>query len=242
VTAKGKFKAEAIVPSLKAPDVLALISINVLKLASSKRLYIELGELDPSTSRFLVGLTAPSALIFTANGNLNITQNQIIPFNEVVLEIESQETAEIQCINVKHLQYSQNTLLTGLYTAPQIIHHLLNRNKELGSTTENIALRAQSLIDTHFVDNPTIEWLAKEIGTNTTSLKASFKKQFGITLYKYQQQLKLKLAAALLENSDLSLTGIAIECGYADSRHLNTAFSKAIGESLGNYRKKFRGA
>ncbi len=226
--------------ALRAPDAHAIVSVSVIKLASFKRLYIELGELENNTSRFLAGFSAKSAMVYTANGPIEIYHNQIVPFNEVILEIESQEAAEIHCINVKHLQYSQNTLLPGLYIVPQIMQHLLHRNKELTSPTENIALRAQSLIDAHFVDNPTIEWLAKEIGTNTTSLKESFKNQFGITLYKYQQQLKLKLAAALLENSDLSLTAIAIECGYADSRHLNTAFSKAMGESLGNYRRKFR--
>lgn len=231
---------EARASTLKAPDAHAIVSVSVIKLAPFQRLYIELGELETSTSRFLAGFSAQSAMVYSANGPIEINHNQIVPFNEVILEIESQETAEIHCIHIKHLQNSQNILLPGLYTAPQIIHHLLNRNKEITPPTENIALRAQSLIDVHFVKNPTIEWLAKEIGTNTTSLKESFKHQFGITLYKYQQQLKLKLAAALLEKSELSLTAIAIECGYADSRHLNTAFSKSMGESLGNYRRKFR--
>lgn len=241
MTAKGKFNEDEVkVARLKAPDAHAIVNVSVIKLAPSQRLYVELGELETGTSRFLVGLSAQSAIIHTPNYSIEITHNQVVPFNEVLLDIESQEAAEIHCMNVKHLLNSQTVLLPGLYAAPQLIQHLLNRNKECTHPTENIASRAQSLIDAHFVENPTIEWLAKEIGTNTTSLKESFKNQFGITLYKYQQQLKLKLAAALLKKSDLSLTAIALECGYADSRHLNTAFSKAMGESLGNYRRKFR--
>lgn len=227
---------------MKAPDAHAIISLNVIKLAPCKRAQIELGELEVDTSRFLVGLSAQSAILYTSNKTIEITHNQAFPFNEELLDIECQEAAEIHCLNVKNLLSAHKARLPVLYDAPQLIYYLLNRNSEHTQQPDNIAIRAKSLIDAHFSENPTIEWLAKEIGTNTTSLKESFKNQFGLTLYKYQQQLKLELASALLQKSKLSLTAIAIECGYADSRHLNTAFSKAFGESLGNYRKKFRSA
>jgi transcriptional regulator GlxA family with amidase domain len=50
------------------------------------------------------------------------------------------------------------------------------------------------------------------------------------TSRKCQQRLRLEYATTLLAETDLSVQGVAVRCGFRDERHLRRLFSTRFGK------------
>ena len=59
-----------------------------------------------------------------------------------------------------------------------------------------------------------------------------------MTPSEYIVQVRVRNAANLLKESDLSLTQIALECGFSDSSYFGRIFHRAMGVTPSEYRKK----
>lgn len=66
-----------------------------------------------------------------------------------------------------------------------------------------------------------------------------FKKHLNTTPSVYFQNIKMNYARNLLETTMLSATQIAVQIGFTNIAHFNTAFKKAYGNPPGQYRKKW---
>lgn len=77
--------------------------------------------------------------------------------------------------------------------------------------------------------------LSREIGMNQTHLKAGFKQLFGTTIFDYTLELKMKLAAELLQENRLSISEISDLTGYSHPNHFSTAFKRKYGVSPGSF-------
>jgi AraC-like DNA-binding protein len=72
----------------------------------------------------------------------------------------------------------------------------------------------------------TIIRLAKNIGTNETPLKYTFKKIMGTTIHKYYQDFRMKAAVDMLEQGS-AIGKVAVLAGYKHIGHFSNS-SKAI--------------
>ena len=74
----------------------------------------------------------------------------------------------------------------------------------------------------------TIEWsgsidlVAEEVGISTRQLERLFKRYFNITPHAYMKTLRLERARCLLQQTQMSVTSVAIACGFSGQ----SAFSK----------------
>lgn len=89
--------------------------------------------------------------------------------------------------------------------------------------------KAIDILDKEYILPPTITQLAHRIGTNETSLKQWFRKQFNTTVHQYIVQQRMAKAAELLSVSPSSISHIAQEVGYANHGHFAAAFKKEFG-------------
>ena len=64
-----------------------------------------------------------------------------------------------------------------------------------------------------------------------------FHTTFRITLSDYINRLRLDLAINLLENTDLTITEIALQCGYSSCSYFNKRFKEIYQISPSTYRK-----
>jgi len=62
----------------------------------------------------------------------------------------------------------------------------------------------------------------------------------GITPHKWLIGRRLEKAKALLKSTDLPLTSVAAECGFADQAHLTNVFSRQVGTPPGAYRRYWK--
>ena len=65
-------------------------------------------------------------------------------------------------------------------------------------------------------------------------------KYTGTTLGKLQEDLRMKHAARLLADSDMTVEQIAADCGYNSPNHFFSVFKKVHGITPLEYRKKHR--
>lgn len=107
---------------------------------------------------------------------------------------------------------------------------LANKNllKVNASELEKIIL-AQEILLSDLENPPSLTELAYKIGTNTNKLKKEFKAQFGVPVFKYLQNERLKKAYKLIKNEQKSIQEAAWAVGYDSLGSFSNAFEKKFG-------------
>jgi AraC-like DNA-binding protein len=96
------------------------------------------------------------------------------------------------------------------------------------SQLEKIHL-AQEILISDLENPPSLTELAHRIGTNTNKLKIEFKAQFGVPVFKYLQNERLKKAYSLIKNEQKTIQEAAWAVGYDSLGSFSNAFEKKFG-------------
>lgn len=92
-------------------------------------------------------------------------------------------------------------------------------------------VRARELIDHQPARAWTVQALAIMAGLSPSRLACCFKDEVGMTLHQYLMRARIEAARTLLVDTDLPITAIALELGYASSQHFSAAYKAATGSS-----------
>jgi AraC family transcriptional regulator len=87
-------------------------------------------------------------------------------------------------------------------------------------------------------ESHTLEDLARDAGVHPAHLAESFRRVFGTTPARYLRALRTERALALLRDHALSLSSIAIACGFADQSHLTRMVRQRTGLTPLRYRQR----
>lgn len=85
---------------------------------------------------------------------------------------------------------------------------------------------------------PKVKVLAREFGTNEHSINDRFRERYGIPIYRFYSQERLRRALLLIKESDLPLKSIAAACGYQTYSVFSKAFRKVYGRSAVSFRER----
>lgn len=91
----------------------------------------------------------------------------------------------------------------------------------------------------HLSENIKIIEIAEKFGITTAGLILKFKKNTGLSPSNYLILLRMELARKLLLQSTLSITEIAVKCGYENTFYFSNAFKKHNNMTPTFYRKTF---
>ncbi|WP_245468402.1 MULTISPECIES: helix-turn-helix domain-containing protein [unclassified Mesorhizobium] len=100
--------------------------------------------------------------------------------------------------------------------------------------------RVVGMIESLSDGGPTLADLAKELGISRFHFSRAFKQSTGMTPHAFIARRRLERSADMLRSTNLSATGIALECGFANSSHFTTAFKRAFGTNPIEFRRKCR--
>ncbi|MEM7794661.1 MAG: AraC family transcriptional regulator [Cyanobacteria bacterium P01_C01_bin.118] len=89
--------------------------------------------------------------------------------------------------------------------------------------------QAAALLRTQLNQPPSLETLARQVGTNRLTLTQGFHKLYGTTPFGYLRDCRVYQARRLLVTSELSVTQIASAVGYTSRSRFATAFRKKTG-------------
>lgn len=79
--------------------------------------------------------------------------------------------------------------------------------------------------------------LSKNLGLSPRQTERLLKEHYGKTFLQKKNESRMSAAAALLQNTDKSLTEISMELGYSSVEHFSNAFKRFFHVSPGRYRK-----
>lgn len=89
--------------------------------------------------------------------------------------------------------------------------------------------RAQEILLSDLSNPPSLTELAYQIGTNPNKLKKEFKAQFGVPVFKYLQNERLKKAHRLIKEEQKTIQETAWAVGYDSLGSFSNAFEKKFG-------------
>lgn len=110
------------------------------------------------------------------------------------------------------------------------------RSVESTKHTARGVLRAQHFLAENFVNPPSLEELAAEVGLSRSALCTGFRQILGQSVYEYVRDLRMQEALALLSEGDDSIIQIAYAVGY----NRPSAFSAAVQRHFGASPSKLR--
>jgi AraC-like DNA-binding protein len=100
-------------------------------------------------------------------------------------------------------------------------------------------LRARDLADGRYFEPLTVADLARAAGLSRAHFSVEFRRAFGETPHQYLLTRRLERAAALLRDTDRSVTEICFAVGLASVGSFTTSFGRLYGMSPSAYRRSF---
>ena len=89
-------------------------------------------------------------------------------------------------------------------------------------------------------DPPTVEHLARLLGTNEKRRSRAYRVNVGETVFEYVREERLRVAQTLLSTTPLSIASIAEEIGFSSAANFATAFRERFEVTPSAYREEHR--
>jgi len=108
------------------------------------------------------------------------------------------------------------------------------------SKEDHTIINAMHYIEGHFLENPSLEELAKNVNLSPSYFSKLFKKSMGSTYSTYLNCIKIEHARVLLVNTNLSVGEIAGLCGFSNGNYFCDVLKKYDKISPKDFRKQYR--
>lgn len=92
-------------------------------------------------------------------------------------------------------------------------------------------------IDAHLETSPSLEDLADVAGFSTFHFAHLFKQSTGLAPHQYVLKRRVESGTTLLREDRLSISEVALRCGFANQSHFASAFRRAMGVAPREYRR-----
>lgn len=93
-------------------------------------------------------------------------------------------------------------------------------------------------IEGHYLENITLESTAKHLGFSKYYLSRIFSNKIGYQFKDYLNRLRISKAQQLLSGTDMTVTNIALECGFESQRSFNRTFKELTSFTPTEFRDK----
>ena len=100
--------------------------------------------------------------------------------------------------------------------------------------------RAKDILAAHLDGDLSLTSLARQCGLSTAHFSRAFRQSVGVPPHQWLMQRRVDHARELLASSPLSLSDIALACGFAGQSHFTRVFTRRVGLSPGAWRRQLR--
>jgi AraC family transcriptional regulator len=126
--------------------------------------------------------------------------------------------------------------------AVHLLHHFSNQKLAVKIYADGLSNQklqeAIEYIHEHLVADISIEAIAAQVGMSRFYFSRLFKQSTGFSPYQYLLRRRVERAQQLLTQKHMSITDIALDCGFSDSSQLARHFRKIVGVSPNVYRQQ----
>jgi AraC family transcriptional regulator len=128
--------------------------------------------------------------------------------------------------------------------ANELAVHLLRHYSTAKKVTEPMVVslpqyklrRAMEYINDSLREDLTLERISDELAMSPYRFARGFKQAAGLTPHRYVIQCRMERAKSLLRETELSITEIAYDIGYANQSHFSVVFHRFTGQTPRSYR------
>lgn len=113
-----------------------------------------------------------------------------------------------------------------------------DESAETSTATSRSIQKAAKYIFENYADEISLQTASKVAGMSTTYFSKKFLELTGFGFKEYLTNIRLKHSEEMLSAGKLTITQIALACGFNDANYFGDAFKKRNGCSPRNYRKK----
>lgn len=143
-------------------------------------------------------------------------------------------------LNIYHAQgsgFAQELEMIGLTYV--FLSKLMSQGKNpLSLRFAHYGQKAKELIDLNYGGSMSSQEVADRLNISRSHLHRVFSQEYGMSIGKYIQQVRMNRACFLLDNSPLRIYEISNSVGYENQLYFSSAFKKHTGISPTEYRKK----
>lgn len=158
-----------------------------------------------------------------------VPYEECVPFFDDILKsfISADETSNICSVGL---------LLQLLYYLKQKPRFKTLRQDNLPQMDEALSL-AVNFIHANYSHEITVEKIAEQCNLSTSYLFKLFQHYLHVTPMEYASNLRLENAKKLLLSDSLSISDVALTCGFSSQSYFSYFFKKRTGMSPGQFRK-----
>lgn len=138
-------------------------------------------------------------------------------------------------LKVQSLFYELLYLLVTKYRETEVSRERVKKSHKLNRLSV-----ITSYVKDHYNEELSLERLAEIFGYSPTYLSRMFQKYAGINYMSYLQSIRVEYAFQELANTDRTISEIALENGFPNSKAMAKAFRKKYGILPSEYRKRTR--
>ncbi len=130
----------------------------------------------------------------------------------------------------------------GLFSQDEVLiqvgEALARGGKRLGSEAQRIARMAMAYIHEHYAEPMSREELSRRLAVSERYLTRCFGQETGLTPVAYLNRYRVQQASEMLRRGQLTITEIALACGFSDSSYFGRVFQKEIGLTPSEFRRR----
>jgi len=174
----------------------------------------------PNVLGKLYGEYANEKLAFLSESNLIVSSEMQMIISQIDRAFELDQIKSM---------YIEGKILELLSLQINYWHSNYNSSKIPSDELEKIR-KAEYILISSVGKPPKVPALAAMVGLNSYKLKNGFKHIYSNTVYGHLQIYRMNKARHLLQNSELSILEVGMECGYEHSSHFCKVFKCKFGE------------
>lgn len=125
--------------------------------------------------------------------------------------------------------YQETNALQFILEVVQLLREENWLLQEIGRNHFNRLMHARSILDNSLLDPPKTLDLARQVGTNVTTLQAHFKLALGTTIFGYVKAQRLEMARVLLLEHRLAVSETAHRVGFSSPSAFAASYRRHFG-------------
>lgn len=98
---------------------------------------------------------------------------------------------------------------------------------------------AREILEANFIEPPTLDELAGQVGVHPVHLAREFRRQYNCTIGDFCRRLRIESAGRRIAETDLPISQIALALGFYDQSHFTNTFRRYTGMTPAVYRAQF---
>lgn len=127
---------------------------------------------------------------------------------------------------IEKISYHSKEQILSFASIINICGQYLTLTNRIEAKNKDLATEIKNYLNINYSNHITIEHLCHYFYCSRSTLINKFKQSYNKTIHQYLLDFRLEKSLELLNNKNLSIKEIALQCGFSDTNHFSKSFKK----------------